>query len=145
MADIIFVLNGPNLNLLGTRQPEIYGRQTLTDIKAACTAKAAELGFGLDFRQSNLEGELVTWIQEARGKAAGIIINAGAYSHTSVAILDALAALEVPIVEVHLSNVFRREGFRHHSYVSQAATGVICGFGAEGYLLALAALAAAKT
>ena len=145
MADTIFVLNGPNLNLLGTRQPEIYGRQTLGEIEAACAAKAAELGFDLDFRQSNHEGELVTWIQEAGAKAAGIIVNAGAYSHTSVAILDALNALDMPIVEVHLSNIFRREGFRHHSYVSQAATGVICGFGAEGYLLALAALAAAKT
>ena len=145
MADTIFVLNGPNLNLLGTRQPEIYGRRTLGDIEAACAAKAAELGFDLDFRQSNHEGELVTWIQEAGAKAAGIIVNAGAYSHTSVAILDALNALDMPVVEVHLSNIFRREGFRHHSYVSQAATGVICGFGAEGYLLALAALAAAKT
>ncbi len=145
MADTIFVLNGPNLNLLGTRQPEIYGRRTLGEIEAACAAKAAELGFDLDFRQSNHEGELVTWIQEAGAKAAGIIVNAGAYSHTSVAILDALNALDMPVVEVHLSNIFRREGFRHHSYVSQAATGVICGFGAEGYLLALAALAAAKT
>ena len=145
MADTIFVLNGPNLNLLGTRQPEIYGRQTLGDIEAACAAKAAELGFDLDFRQSNHEGELVTWIQEAGAKAAGIIVNAGAYSHTSVAILDALNAVDMTVVEVHLSNIFRREGFRHHSYVSQAATGVICGFGAEGYLLALAALAAAKT
>ena len=145
MADTIFVLNGPNLNMLGTRQPEIYGRQTLADINAACTAKAAELGFAVDFRQSNLEGELVTWVQEARGKAAGIILNAGAYSHTSVALLDALNTVEVPVVEVHLSNIFRREGFRHHSYVSLAATGVICGFGAEGYLLALAALAATKT
>ncbi len=145
MADTIFVLNGPNLNLLGTRQPEIYGRQTLGEIEAACAAKAAELGFDLDFRQSNHEGELVTWIQEAGAKAAGIIVNAGAYSHTSVAILDALNAVDIPVVEVHLSNIFRREGFRHHSYVSQAATGVICGFGAEGYLLALAALAAAKT
>ena len=145
MADTIFVLNGPNLNLLGTRQPEIYGRRTLGEIEAACAAKAAELGFDLDFRQSNHEGELVTWIQEAGAKAAGIIVNAGAYSHTSVAILDALNALDMPVVEVHLSNIFRREGFRHHSHVSQAATGVICGFGAEGYLLALAALAAAKT
>ncbi len=145
MADTIFVLNGPNLNLLGTRQPEIYGRQTLGDIEAACAAKAAELGFDLDFRQSNHEGELVTWIQEAGAKAAGIIVNAGAYSHTSVAILDALNAVDMPVVEVHISNIFRREGFRHHSYVSQAATGVICGFGVEGYLLALAALAAAKT
>ena len=145
MADTIFVLNGPNLNLLGTRQPEIYGRQTLGEIEAACAAKAAELGFDLDFRQSNHEGELVTWIQEAGAKAAGIIVNAGAYSHTSVAMLDALNAVDMPVIEVHLSNVFRREGFRHHSYVSQAATGVICGFGAEGYLLALAALAAAKT
>ncbi len=145
MADIIFVLNGPNLNLLGTRQPDVYGRDTLGDIEAACTARAAELGLVVDFRQSNLEGELVGWIQEARGKAAGIVLNAGAYTHTSIAILDALQAVALPVIEVHLSNVFRREGFRHHSYVSQAATGVICGFGAEGYLLALAALAAAKT
>ena len=141
MSDTIFVLNGPNLNLLGTRQPDIYGRETLRDIEAACSARAAQLGLAVDFRQSNLEGELVGWIQEARGKAAGIVLNAGAYSHTSVAILDALQAVELPVIEVHLSNVFRREAFRHHSYVSLAATGVICGFGGRGYLLALEALA----
>ncbi len=143
MADIIFVLNGPNLNLLGTRQPDVYGRETLGDIEAACTARAAELGLVVDFRQSNLEGELVGWIQEARGKAAGIVLNAGAYTHTSIAILDALQAVALPVIEVHLSNVFRREAFRHRSYVSLAATGVICGFGKRGYLLALEALAPA--
>ena len=143
MADIIFVLNGPNLNLLGTRQPDVYGRDTLGDIEAACTARAAELGLVVDFRQSNLEGELVGWIQEARGKAAGIVLNAGAYTHTSIAILDALQAVALPVIEVHLSNVFRREAFRHRSYVSLAATGVICGFGKRGYLLALEALAPA--
>ncbi len=141
MADIIFVLNGPNLNLLGTRQPEIYGRQTLTDIKAACTAKAAELGFGLDFRQSNLEGELVTWIQEARTEAAALILNAGAYTHTSVAILDALKTLSIPAIELHLSNPHRREEFRQHSYVALGSTGVIAGFGAAGYELAVDAAA----
>ena len=141
MAAKIFILNGPNLNLLGVRQPEIYGSETLADIEALCATRAAELGLEIDFRQSNVEGELVGWIQEARDGAAGIILNAAAYTHTSIAILDALKAVDIPVIEVHLSNVFAREDFRHHSYVSLAATGVICGFGSAGYLLALEALA----
>ena len=144
MAAKIFILNGPNLNLLGVRQPEIYGSETLADIEALCATRAAELGLQIDFRQSNIEGELVGWIQEARDGAAGIIINAAAYTHTSIAILDALKAVDVPVIEVHLSNVFAREDFRHHSYVSLAATGVICGLGSAGYLLALEALAKHK-
>ncbi len=138
---LVFVLNGPNLNMLGLRQPKVYGRATLADVEKLCRARAEELGLGVDFRQTNLEGELVSWIQEARKDAAGIIINAGAYTHTSVAILDALFAAEKPVIEVHLSNVFRRESFRHHSYVSPAAIGVIVGLGPQGYALALEALA----
>ena len=137
----ILVLNGPNLNLLGTREPEIYGSETLADIEDMVAAKASDLGLAVDFRQSNDEGELVTWIQNARTDMNAIIINGAAYTHSSVAILDALLAFEGPIVEVHLSNIFQREAFRHHSYVSQAADGVICGLGAKGYLLALDALA----
>jgi len=135
------ILNGPNLNMLGVREPSVYGRDTLDDIAKLCTRRAADHGLQLDFRQSNLEGELVTWIQQARGEAAGIIINPGAYGHTSIALLDALLIAELPVIEVHLSNIFRREEFRHHTYVSQAASGVICGLGAQGYLLALDALA----
>jgi len=138
---LIYVLNGPNLNMLGQRQPEIYGRDTLDDIETLCRFTADRLDMAIDFRQSNIEGELVTWIQEARAKAAGIAINAGAYTHTSVALLDALTAFEKPVIEVHLSNVFRRENFRHHSYISLAAKGVICGFGPKSYALALEALA----
>ena len=137
----ILVLNGPNLNLLGLREPEIYGRETLSDIEEACLERAAELGLQLDFRQSNHEGQLVDWIHEARQTADGIILNAGAYSHTSIALLDALAAAELPVVEVHLSNISRREPFRHHSYISRVARGVICGFGGHGYELALTAMA----
>jgi 3-dehydroquinate dehydratase-2 len=137
----ILVLNGPNLNLLGLREPAIYGHETLSDIEDACLERAAALGLTVDFRQSNHEGQLVDWIQEARQTVDGIILNAGAYTHTSVAILDALNAAELPVVEVHLSNIFRREAFRHHSYVSPAARGVICGFGGHGYELALTALA----
>ncbi len=137
----IFVLNGPNLNLLGVREPDIYGRDRLSDIEARCRTRAAALGLDIDFRQSNHEGELVDWIQEAREHAAAIVLNAGALTHTSVAILDALAAVGLPVVEVHLSNIFRREPFRHHSYVSLAATGMICGLGAKGYELALEAVA----
>jgi 3-dehydroquinate dehydratase-2 len=140
-APTVLVLNGPNLNMLGTREPEIYGSQTLADIEAMARERAADLGLALDFRQSNSEGELVTWIQEARLGADAIIINAGAYSHTSVAILDALQAFKGPIIEVHLSNIYKREAFRHHSYVSGVALGVICGLGAKGYLLALDAVA----
>lgn len=137
----ILVLNGPNLNLLGTREPDIYGTETLGDIEQQARARAETLGLDLDFRQSNTEGELVDWIQEARSRVAGIVINAGAYTHTSVAILDALQASDLPIVEVHLSNIFARETFRHHSYVSQVATGLVCGFGGLGYSLALEAMA----
>jgi 3-dehydroquinate dehydratase-2 len=135
------LLNGPNLNLLGTREPEIYGRETLADVVAAAQAHAERLGLEIDARQSNLEGELVTWIQEARTAHAGIVINAGAYTHTSVALLDALRLADKPVIEVHLSNIFAREGFRHHSYISPVARGVICGFGSQGYLFALDALA----
>src|SRR5580700_5403239 len=127
--------------MLGQREPAIYGRETLADIEAACGGKAGELGLTIDFRQSNAEGELVGWIQEARGKHGGIIVNAGAYTHTSVALLDALLACELPVVEVHLSNIFRREEFRHHSYISRAASGLICGFGLSSYILALDAMA----
>ena len=138
---LVFVLNGPNLNMLGQRQPKVYGRATLADVEKLCRARAEELGLAIDFRQSNGEGELVGWIQEARKGAAGIVINAGAYTHTSVAILDALLTAEKPVIEVHISNVFRRESFRHHSYVSPAAMGVIVGCGPLGYALALEALA----
>lgn len=137
----VLVLNGPNLNMLGARQPEVYGSTTLADIDAMCQARAKDLDLKVECRQSNAEGELVGWIQDARGRYAGLIINPGAYSHTSVAILDALLAVELPVIEVHLSNIHRREVFRHHSYVSQAAQGIICGFGAAGYLLALDGLA----
>lgn len=137
----VLVLNGPNLNMLGLRQPEIYGSATLADIEAACVAHGEAIGLAVTCRQSNHEGELVTWIQEARGTQGGIILNAGAYTHTSVAIRDALAAAEVPFIELHLSNVFAREDFRRHSWLSQLAKGVICGFGAKGYSLALDAMA----
>ncbi|OIQ95105.1 3-dehydroquinate dehydratase [mine drainage metagenome] len=141
MTPAILILNGPNLNMLGTRQPEVYGRETLADIEALCRRHGAGLGLAVDIRQSNHEGQLVDWIQEARGAKAGIILNAGAYTHTSVAILDALLASELPVVEVHLSNIHQREPFRHHSYVSKAARGMICGFGSHGYVLALDAIA----
>ena len=137
----IMVLNGPNLNLLGTRQPEIYGSDTLADIEARLQARARAHGLELDFRQTNHEGELVTWIQEARTTCAGIIINPAAYTHTSVAILDALLACEILIIELHLSNPHRREAFRHRSYASRVATGIVAGFGAHGYELALEAIA----
>lgn len=135
------VLNGPNLNLLGTRQPSIYGRESLADIEKACRRRAEALKLGLEFRQSNHEGELIDWVQGARGRMAGIVINPAGYGHSSVALLDALVASDLPVIEVHLSNIFRREAFRHHSYVSAAALGVICGLGPRGYLLALDALA----
>ena len=137
----ILILNGPNLNLLGTRQPEIYGRASLADVEKSCRRRAGELGLWLEFRQSNHEGELIDWIQQARGKIAGIVINPAGYSHSSVALLDALVACELPVIEVHLSNIFKREAFRHHSFVSEAARGVICGLGPRGYLLAMDALA----
>ncbi len=135
----ILVLNGPNLNMLGTREPEIYGSETLSDIEKNMITLAEELGYAIDFRQSNSESELVGWIQDARGSSSAILLNAGAFTHTSVAILDALQAVDMPIIEVHLSNIFRREKFRHHSYVSPAANGVICGFGSNSYILALEA------
>jgi 3-dehydroquinate dehydratase-2 len=137
----ILVLNGPNLNMLGVREPAIYGRETLTDVEALCRETALRLGFEAECRQSNIEGELVTWIQQARGQMAGIVVNAGAYTHTSVALLDALTLSELPVIEVHLSNIYKREAFRHKSYISPVARGVLCGFGAHGYVLALEGLA----
>jgi len=134
----ILILNGPNLNLLGKRQPEIYGHETLEDVAAACAALAEAAGASITLRQSNSEAELIDWIHEARGSAAGIIINPAAFTHTSVAILDALNAYEGPVIEVHISNVHKRESFRHHSYVSLRAEGVIAGCGVQGYELALA-------
>ncbi len=137
----ILVLNGPNLNLLGVREPQTYGRETLADIEEACLERAAALDLAVDFRQSNHEGQLIDWIQEARESADGIVLNAGGYSHSSVAILDALRAAELPVIEVHLSNIFAREPYRHRSYISAVARGVICGFGAQSYVLALDAIA----
>lgn len=141
VTPIILILNGPNLNLLGTRQPDIYGAATLADIEADCRAHASALGLAVDFRQSNHEGELVDWVQQARHSCAGLIVNAGAYTHTSIALLDALLACERPVIEVHLSNIHQREPFRQQSYVSKAARGMICGFGGHGYILALDAVA----
>lgn len=137
----ILVLNGPNLNMLGVRQPAIYGSDTLADIEAMCQERGEVLGLGVDFRQSNFEGELVTIIQQARDSHDGIILNAGAYTHTSVAIRDALSVAELPAIELHLSNTYRREEFRHHSYLSGVVDGIIAGFGARGYVLALEAMA----
>jgi len=137
LAKTVYVLNGPNLNLLGQRQPEIYGRETLADVETACRAVAAEAGLEIRFFQSNHEGVIVETIHEARREAAGIVINPGAYSHTSVAILDALNTFEGPVIEVHISNIHKREAFRHHSYVSGRADGIIAGFGTEGYLAAV--------
>jgi 3-dehydroquinate dehydratase-2 len=141
MAHVVHVLNGPNLNLLGTREPAVYGRETLADVEALCRRAAAELGLKIVFRQSNAEGTLVDWIQEARA-AAGIVINPAAYTHTSVAIRDALAACAGPVIEVHLSNVHAREAFRAHSYVSAVAKAVIAGCGPQGYDFALRRIAA---
>ena len=141
MPSLVYVLNGPNLNMLGVREPAIYGSETLADLRSRAEKAAASNGLKIDFRQSNVEGELVNWVQEAREKAKGIIINAGGYTHTSVAILDALQASELPVIEVHLSNIFRRDQFRQHSYISLAATGVICGLGGTGYELAIEAMA----
>lgn len=135
MNKTIYILNGPNLNLLGKRQPEIYGRDTLADVERQCREVAA--GLTVDLRQTNSEAELIGWIHEARDKAKGIIINPGAFTHTSIAILDALNAFEGPVLEVHVSNVHKRESFRHHSYVSLRADGVIAGFGVDGYALAM--------
>jgi 3-dehydroquinate dehydratase II len=141
MTKLITFLNGPNLNLLGLRQPEIYGHETLDDVAAKVSELGEELGLRIRALQSNHEGQLVDWIHEARGTSAGIIINPGAYSHTSIAILDALNAYEGPVLEVHISNIHKREAFRHHSHVSARAEGVIAGFGTEGYLLALRRMA----
>ncbi len=141
MARHVMLLNGPNLNLLGQRQPEVYGHDSLDDVVTQAGTLAAELGLLLHARQSNHEGQLVDWIQEARAAASGIILNPGAYSHTSIAILDALNAFAGPVLEVHVSNIHRREAFRHRSYVSLRADGVIAGFGTEGYLLALRRMA----
>jgi 3-dehydroquinate dehydratase-2 len=141
MSKPIYVLSGPNLNLLGTREPEIYGRDTLEDVRLRCEARAKSLGREIVFRQSNHEGELIDWIQEARQKACALVINPAGYGHTSVAILDALKAAEVPVVECHLSNPAAREDFRRHTYVSLAATGVVSGFGAASYELAVEAAA----
>lgn len=140
MSDTIHVLNGPNLNLLGTREPHIYGAATLADVEALCAREAERFGFSLVFRQTNSEGELVDLVQAARG-ARGIVLNAAAYTHTSVALRDAVSAAGVPTIEVHLSNVFAREAFRHHSYLSPVVKGVICGFGPQSYALGIAALA----
>ncbi len=138
----IFILNGPNLNLLGVREPATYGYDTLADVEQRCLARARALDLAIEFRQSNHEGQIVDWIHEAREAADGIVLNAGALTHTSIAILDALNAADLPVIEVHLSNIFKREPFRHHSYVSFAAKGVICGLGPHGYELAIEALAA---
>jgi len=140
MTKPVFILNGPNLNFLGTREPEIYGHETLDDIATAVTGRASALGLTVDFRQSNHEGELVDWVHEGREAACGFIVNLGAYTHTSVALLDALKAADLPVVEVHLSNLFAREQFRHHSYITAIAIGLISGFGGLGYSLAIEAL-----
>ena len=141
MAKTIYVLNGPNLNMLGLRQPEIYGHATLKDVEALCRETAKPHGFEIDFRQTNREGEIVDWIQDAYfKKATGIVINPGGYSHTSVAILDAILAVKLPVVEIHISNIHQRDEFRHHSFVSKGAKGVICGFGVPGYAMAISGL-----
>lgn len=140
MSKKVLILNGPNLNQLGVREPEIYGSTTLADIEKSCTKYASDLGLTVDFRQSNHEGELIDWIQDARGKFDAIIFNPGAYSHTSIALRDALPVFDGTIIEVHISNIHARERFRHHSHVSAVADGVICGLGVMGYNLALTAL-----
>lgn len=141
MPPVVFILNGPNLNLLGTREPSVYGRTTLADVEARARTVGAELGLGVDFRQSNHEGVLIDWIQEARAAASGIVLNAGALSHTSIGLHDALRAVALPLIEVHISNIHARESFRHHSHVSAVADGVIVGLGVDGYEFALHALA----
>ena len=141
MTHLVYVLNGPNLNLLGLRQPHIYGHETLADVERACESLCETLAFRLRFHQSNREYELIDWVHAARGEAAGIVINPAAFTHTSVALLDALNAFDGPVIEVHISNVHKRESFRHFSYVSQRADGVIAGCGTQGYLLALRRLA----
>lgn len=141
MAEPVFILNGPNLNLLGTREPTIYGGRSLAEIEADCRKAATRLGFAIDFRQTNHEGTLVDWVQEAGRSARGIVINPGGFTHTSVALRDAISGAGKPTIEVHLSNIFARERFRRHSYVSAVASGVICGLGPAGYVLALDAIA----
>ncbi|CAN7244294.1 MULTISPECIES: type II 3-dehydroquinate dehydratase [Rhizobium/Agrobacterium group] len=140
MSNIIIVINGPNLNMLGKREPGIYGGKTLKDIENDCLQAGADLGFAVEFRQSNHEGVLVDWLQEAGERAAGVVINPGAYSHTSIALHDAIRAISTPVVEVHISNIHAREEFRHKSMVSPAAKGMVCGFGPYGYIMALHAL-----
>lgn len=137
----ILILNGPNLNLLGTRQPEVYGHMTLADIEALCSAKAEDLGIGMEFAQSNSEGALIDRIHATRGTHDGMILNAGAYTHTSIALMDAISSAEIPTVELHLSNIHAREPFRHVSYIAKVAIGQICGFGPAGYPIAMEALA----
>ena len=142
MSKTVHVLNGPNLNLLGTREPHIYGHSTLADVEKLCQSAARRHGLGIVFRQSNHEGQIIDWIQEARaGKAAGLLLNPAGFTTTSIAILDALMTMEAPVIEVHISNIHRREEFRHNSYVSKAARAVICGFGVQGYALAIDGLA----
>jgi 3-dehydroquinate dehydratase-2 len=141
MASKILVLNGPNLNLLGTREPDVYGNETLADIEVKSLKRCDTLGLQVEFRQSNTEGQLVDWVQQARENIDFLIVNAGAYTHTSVALLDALKSCNVPVIEVHLSNIYQREEFRQHSYISKVALGTICGFGGYGYEMALEAAA----
>jgi 3-dehydroquinate dehydratase-2 len=141
LPPLIAILNGPNINMLGLRQPHLYGSNTIDDVEALCAETAEQLGMAIDFRQTNGEGELITWVQECRGRAAGIVINAGGYTHTSVALMDALLAAEVPVIEVHVTNIHKREEFRHHSYISKVAVGMIAGLGIQGYAYALMALA----
>ncbi len=138
---LVAVLNGPNMNMLGLRQPQLYGSGTLDDVEALCAETAEQLGLAIDFRQTNGEGELISWVQECRGRAAGIVINPAGFTTTSIALMDALLATDLPVIEVHITNIHRREEFRQHSYVSKAAVGVICGLGINGYGLALTAMA----
>ena len=143
MAKTVYVLNGPNLNLLGTREPETYGRSTLKDVEQLCREAANEHKLALEFRQSNHEGELIDWVHEAGAKkAAGIVLNAGGYTHSSVALRDAVAAVPIPVIEVHISNIFARDEFRHHSYIAPVAQATLSGFGVQGYALAIGGLAA---
>jgi len=142
MAKTIYVLNGPNMNMLGTREPEKYGRATLADVEKLCRATAKRFALDVVFRQSNMEGELINWIQEARAEnAAGLVINPAGYTTTSISIMDALLAIKLPVIEIHITNIHQRESFRHNSYVSKAAKAVVCGFGIDGYALAITGLA----